>query len=316
MGGVDFLRTINYFVTEAEAGWTVEDFLKNQGISRRVIVALKKNPIGILQNGRHTRTIDILQAADILQLNLPESPKRIPLCTISVPILYEDEDIIVYNKPSGMPCHQSGGHIYDTLDGVYAAHCARTSQPESFRPINRLDKDTTGAVVAARNQLVAGKLWKEVNKCYIALVEGYPQPLADVIDLPLCRAEPLKPRRAVNFKGKKAITCYQVLAQGDQGSLVAFVLITGRTHQIRVHMAYKGWPLAGDSMYGKSSPCILRQALHCSWVTFYHPITGKQIKIEAPLPEDFIKLMKEWGIYWKKPDWETLFINQLRSTYQ
>lgn len=263
-----------------------------------------------MQNGHHTRTVDVLKAGDILQLNLSQTPKRIPLCHIPVPILYEDEDVMIYNKPPGMPCHQSGGHIYNTLDGVYAAHCSRTGQPEPFRPINRLDKDTSGAVVSARNQLAAGKLWRSVKKCYIALVEGCPKPLAGVIDLPLEREAPLEPRRIVTPQGQQAITRYQVLAQGEKGSLLAFLLLTGRTHQIRVHMAYKGWPLVGDQMYGSPSSYISRQALHCSWVNFLHPITEEQVEVEAPLPEDFLALLAAWGITWEKPMWEALFIDQ------
>ena len=301
------MRTINYSITAAESGWTVEKFLKSKGISQRVIVALKKLPEGMLQNGVHTRTIDVLREGDLLQVNLPQQEKRIPLCEAHVPILYEDEDVIVYNKPWGMPCHQSGGHIYGTLDGVYAAHCVRTSGCAApFRPINRLDKDTTGAVVAARNQLAAGKLWKSVEKRYIAITTGIPSPTEGKIDLPIRREIPMEMRRIVAPDGQRAVTCYRVLESGEGHSLVGFRLLTGRTHQIRVHMAYMGWPLAGDELYGQPSPRIGRQALHCGWVSFPHPITGKRIEVTAPFPEDMAKAAEAWEIPWQEPDWRRL----------
>lgn len=301
------MRTIDYRITRAEAGWTVEKFLKSRGVSQRVIIALKKIPDGMLQNGSHTRTVDLLREGDILQVNLPQPVKRIPLCDIPVPILYEDEDVIVYNKPADMPCHQSGGHIYGTLDGVYAAHCARTGLPAPFRPINRLDKDTTGAVVAARNQLAAGKLWKAVEKRYIAVMEGTPSPEEGIVDLPMEREVPMEPRRVVTPDGQRAVTCYRVLRAGGGRSVTAFRLLTGRTHQIRVHMSYKGWPLVGDGLYGRPSPDIPRQALHCAWVAFPHPITGERVEVTAPLPPDFRSLIACSGIPWEEPDWRNLF---------
>ena len=306
------LRTIDYSIGEAESGWTVERFLKSRGVSQRVIVALKKLPEGLLLNGVHTRTVDLLQTGDTLQVNLPQPSKRIPLCQIPVPILSEEEDVIVYNKPADMPCHQSGGHIYNTLDGVYAAHCARsTGSAQPFRPINRLDKDTTGAVVAARNQLAAGKLWKAVEKRYLAVTEGIPEPKEGKIDLPIQRAVPMEPRRIVTPEGQRAITCYRVLTAKEGHSVTAFRLLTGRTHQIRVHMAYKGWPLEGDEFYGHGSPRISRQALHCAWVAFPHPLTGKRIEISAPLPPDMEELLRQLGIVWQEPDWGALLTTDL-----
>ncbi|MEG1777995.1 MAG: pseudouridine synthase, partial [Angelakisella sp.] len=132
----------------------------------------------------HVRTVDRLHAGDILEINLQEQQKHIPLCDLVVPILYEDEDVIVFNKPADMPVHQSGGHIFNTLDGVYAAHCALSGEIVPLRALNRLDKDTTGAVVVAQNQIAAGKLWKSVSKRYIAVVEGIPKPSDGTVDLP------------------------------------------------------------------------------------------------------------------------------------
>lgn len=292
------MRTISYRIGAQDSGRRVDDFLiRGQGISRRVVITLKKLPDGLLINGTHTRTVDLLGEGDTLTVNLPEMDKRIPLCDIEVPMEYEDEDVIVYNKPAGMPVHQSGGHIHGTLDGVYAAYCVKkTGKPASMRAVNRLDKDTTGAVVVACNQISAGILWKAVTKRYIAVVEGVPPLPEGRIDLPIDREIPLEQKRVVTPEGQRAVTCYKVLATGGGFSLVEFALETGRTHQIRVHMAHIGCPLVGDTMYGSRSELIDRQALHCQRVIFEHPVTGVPLKVNASCPPDFLALLSKAGI--------------------
>lgn len=296
------MRTIRYIIGPADQGKTVERFLRrDQGFSGGVVLALKKLPEGLLLNGAHIRTVDLLSAGDVLEINLPDQPKRMPLSDIPVPILYEDEDVIVYNKPAGMPCHQSGGHIYDTLASVYAAHCARTGEVTSFRPINRLDKDTTGAVAAAKNRFAAGKLWKRVKKRYFALVQGEPPFPHGLIDLPILPEHPMEIRRIVDPDGQQARTEYRLLATGGGVSLVGLVLHTGRTHQIRVHFSHLGMPLVGDAFYGgEEEPGLKRQALHCGTVRFFHVITGERLEIAAPFPEDLLEVMARRGIGWRE----------------
>ena len=186
------MRILTFSIPEADHGMKIEHFLRREGISSRVIVKLRHMPPdqGILLNGEHARTIDLLSAGDTLNITLPQDPPKLKPSEIQVPILYEDEDVIVYNKPSGMPCHQSGGHFFDTLAHVYAAHCLETGEGGPFRPVNRIDRDTTGAVVAAKNQIAAGFLWKRVKKRYIALVEGNVEQDSGVIDLELSRKIP------------------------------------------------------------------------------------------------------------------------------
>ena len=296
------MRTIRYPIGEEDRGRTVEQFLRGkQGYSGRVLTALKKLPLGLLLNGEHIRTVDPLSPGDVLEVNLPEEEKRLPLCTTPVPVLYEDEDVTVYNKPPGMPCHQSGGHIYGTLASVHAARCAGMGAGGLFRPVNRLDKDTTGAVVAAKNQFAAGKLWKAVKKRYFALAQGRMPFPAGLIDLPIQRERPLEMRRIVTPEGQQAVTEYHVLAEGEGVSLLGFVLHTGRTHQIRVHLSYLGRPLAGDVFYGgREEPSLGRQALHCGWVGFPHVLTGEPVEVEAPPPEDFLALLAERGVPWRR----------------
>ncbi|MEG0854679.1 MAG: pseudouridine synthase, partial [Angelakisella sp.] len=224
------MRTIRYQIEAEDDGRRVDDFLiRKHGVSRRVITTLKKLPDGLLRCGEHIRTVDLLHTGDVLEINLPEQPKRIPLCDISVPILYEDEDVIVFNKPADMPVHQSGGHIFNTLDGVYAAHCAKTGEVAPLRAINRLDKDTTGIVVAAKNQIAAGKLWKAVTNQYVAVVEGIPSPADGTVDLPIEREIPMELKRIVTPEGQRSVTHYRTVAPGEDAALLEFVLETGRT---------------------------------------------------------------------------------------
>lgn len=295
------LRTIHYRIPPADGGRTVEQFLRQEGFSGRMLTALRKLPLGLLRNGEHIRTVDLLSPGDLLEINLPDEAKRMPTCDIPVPILYEDEDVIVYDKPAGMPCHQSGGHIYGTLSSVYAAHCAKQGGITSFRAINRLDKDTTGAVAAAKNRFAAGKLWKAVKKRYFALVEGA-LPFPDgLIDLPILREEPLEMRRIVHPEGQEARTEFHLLAEAGGVSLVGFVLHTGRTHQIRVHLSHLGLPLLGDVFYGgREEPGLSRQALHCGLVRFPHVITGEEISAAAPFPADLRLVMERYGLVWRK----------------
>ena len=296
------MATFRYTITAEDAGTEIQHFLRfRQGISRKVIISLKHLPEGILRNGIHARTIDLLQEGDLLQITLPESPRRLPPCEADVPRLYWDDDVAVFNKPAGMPVHQSGGHIFGTLASVYTTLCEKEGEPGTFRAVNRIDKDTTGAVVVARHQIAAGKLWKGVAKRYVAIVSGVPTPAGGLIDLPLEREIPLEMKRIVSPDGERAVTEYRVLAAAADGScaLVGFILHTGRTHQIRVHMAEKGWPLLGDELYGGPTDCFPRQALHCAGVAFTHPITGQQLCLTAPLPPDMAALLEHKAIDWQ-----------------
>lgn len=219
------MATFRYTITAEDAGTEIQHFLRfRQGISRKVVISLKHLPEGILRNGIHARTIDLLQEGDLLQITLPESSRRLPPCEADVPRLYWDNDVAVFNKPAGMPVHQSGGHIFGTLASVYATLCEKEGAPGTFRAVNRIDKDTTGAVVVARHQIAAGKLWKGVAKRYVAIVSGVPTPAGGLIDLPLEREIPLEMKRIVSPDGERAVTEYRVLAAAADGScaLVGF----------------------------------------------------------------------------------------------
>ena len=296
------MTTFRFSVTAEDAGDQIQHFLRfKQGISRKVVISLKHLPEGILLNGVHARTIDLLHEGDMLEINLPDQTRRLPPCETDVPRLYWDRDVAVFNKPAGMPVHQSGGHIFGTLASVYTTLCEKEGSAGTFRAVNRIDKDTTGAVVVARHQIAAGKLWKAVTKRYVAVVSGVPQPAAGLIDLPLEREIPLEMKRIVSPDGERAVTEYKVLAAAPDKScaLVGFILHTGRTHQIRVHLSEKGHPLLGDELYGGPMEEFSRQALHCAGVAFTHPVTGEQLCLIAPLPEDLSDLLEKKGIDWQ-----------------
>lgn len=294
------MREIHYSITAQEAGLAIEPYLKKaHGYSTRTITKLKHYPEGIRLNGVHARTIDLMKEGDDLCITFLDGDSNLDnyiRSNIPVEICYEDDDVIVYNKPPFMPCHQSCGHAADTLANVFASHCDRLGQMLMYRPLNRLDRDTTGAVLIAKNRFAAASITGGFHKLYRAIVCGVPEPREGRIDLPIRREFPEEMRRIVAEDGQQSITNYKVLADNGEYSLVDFVLETGRTHQIRVHMSHIGYPLIGDPMYGTVSEKINRQALHCARVSFEHPVSRKALEIDCPLPEDMQKLCDEFAL--------------------
>ena len=289
------MRTITYSITPAHAGMSVERYLKQQhGYSTRTLVKLKHYPQGLQLNGWHARTIDLLQAGDTLAVTFLDSQEHgvehFIRSNRRVEIPYEDDDLLVFNKPADMPCHQSCGHAADTLANVFAAHCDHLGLDLMYRPLNRLDRDTSGAVLVAKNRFAAARVTNNFHKTYQAILLGCPPQPQGRVDAPIRREFPEEMRRIVAPDGQRAVTNYRVLAQGTvEGqplSLVDFVLETGRTHQIRVHMAHLGCPVLGDELYGQKSELIPRQALHCRHIAFPQPVTGQEIRVDCPLPAD------------------------------
>ncbi len=290
-----FLEKLIFTVPPAFDGRTVNDFLRRgQGVSYRLIKKLKREvpPGGIYRNGAHVRTIDPVQTGDQLLLRWREEGAGPAASAETVQVLYEDEALIVFNKPWDMPCHPAKRHQGDTLGNVFAARCAAAGQTLPFRAVNRLDKDTTGIVVAAKNQFAASRLAGQVEKQYLAILCGIPQPPTGTVDAPIGRVDPVHILRQVSPDGQQAITHYETLAAAENYSLVRLWLETGRTHQIRVHMAHIGHPLAGDALYGGDNRIIERQALHCAACRFAHPVSQKEVKILAPLHEPFKKALE------------------------
>lgn len=279
------MREITLIVPQSFDGRQAQDYLKSLGFSRRAVVKLKQSS-GLTRNGSVLRTIDIIHTGDELRVLLSEeSSSPLPNPELSVPTAYEDEDVVVFNKPPFMPVHPSIRHYNDTLANLFAAKYPGLP----FRPINRLDRNTSGLCVCARNRFAASALAESLEKVYFAVTDGVPP--GDTVDQPIGRADGSIIKRCVAPDGKPAVTHFQVIGGNGKRSLLRVTLETGRTHQIRVHMAYLGFPLCGDEMYSGDCSGINRQALHCGEVTFTQPVTHKIIRVTAPITEDMAALI-------------------------
>ena len=282
------MRELTFFVTKEWDGAKLKSFLRRPcGLSARLLVKLKKEPMGLSINGKHARSVDILHAGDEVRLRMPGDSKLAEARPVPISIVYEDEDLLVVNKPSGMPMHPSPGHDCDTLSNAVSAYYLEKGLPLAVRSVYRLDKDTTGLVVIAKNPYAAARLASGIQKEYTAICEGR---LCGegTVNGPIAVMEGHGIRREVNPMGVPAVTHWRAEAQNENYTLLKLHLETGRTHQIRVHMSSLGHPLAGDDMYGGRTDLISRQALHCGRVSFQHPVTGKTLCFIQELPEDML----------------------------
>ena len=227
---------------------------------------------------------------------------------IPVQIMYEDKDIVVVNKPKGMVVHPANGNydgtLVNALLGMYEdkSDWSFSEDEENFRPgiVHRLDKDTSGLLIVAKNDVALMKMSKEiqerkVTKKYIALVKGNVPDDEATIDLPIARSTKDRKKMAVDEKGKNAVTYFKVLKRYDRYTLLELKIATGRTHQIRVHMSYIGHPVVGDEVYsnGKNEFEVKGQMLHAWKLEFIHPITGEKINLEAPVPDYFKEILEK-----------------------
>lgn len=292
-------RNIEFHITKEYEGRSILDFLRLRGFSRHLLSSMKADTDAILLNGNHAYARTPLKAGDVLHIRMLETDASENILPVEMPlhILYEDEDLLVLNKPADTPIHPSQGNHGNTLANAVAYYYASRGEPFVYRCINRLDRDTTGALILAKNALSAALLSRQmqdrqIRRTYLALVEGIP-PERGTISAPIARVEGSTIKREVNFTtGEPAVTHYQRLAVNHGLSLVELHLETGRTHQIRVHMKYLGYPLPGDYLYHPVYDRILRQPLHSFQLEFTHPITQKPLRFMAPVPEDFVRGFK------------------------
>lgn len=279
------MREILLTVPDSFDGADAQTFLKAQGFSRRALIRLKQTG-GLTRQGALLRVVDRVRAGDVLCVRLSDdSESAEPNPALCAPVVYEDEDVVVFNKPPDMPVHPSIRHRSDTLANLFAARYPGLP----FRPVNRLDRNTSGLCACAKNQFAASALAGTLEKTYYAVTDGTPP--GDVIDAPIGRAEGSIIARCVTPDGQRAVTRFARVGGNDRHSLLRVTLETGRTHQIRVHMAYAGFPLCGDEMYGGDLSEIRRQALHCGMVRFTQPVSHETIELTAPLPEDMAALI-------------------------
>lgn len=291
-------RIITYHIDARADELRTEQFLRRRGYSCQNLTQLKKMPESILINGVWSYMRTPLSAGDTLTVHIreTESSPNIPPVDLPLCIVYEDEDIIVVNKPTGMPVHPSLNNYRNSLANALMYYYQQQGKPFIFRCTNRLDRDTSGLTVIAKHMVSSSILSAmtarhKIRREYLAIVRGHVTPPSGTIDAPIGRAgTPLIERRIDFEHGERAVTHYRVVKEKNGHSLVSLVLETGRTHQIRVHMKYLGFPLVGDYLYNPDMEYIQRQALHSHSLSFRHPITGDDLKFEAELPEDMLRI--------------------------
>lgn len=295
-------RIITYTILSGDSETSVLSFLRKNGFSKHILTTMKRAEHAILLNGHPAFGRTVLKEGDVLRILVPEengaadngSAASIIPVQLPLDILYEDEDILVLNKPADMPVHPSAGNYENTLANGVAWYYKQQGGNFVYRCINRLDRDTTGLLIVAKHLLSASILSdmvgkREIHREYLAIVKGIP-PENGTISAPIGRKKGSAILREVNFEtGEPAVTHFARLEIRNGLSLVSLKLETGRTHQIRVHMGYIGCPLIGDYLYYPECSRISRQALHSHRLSFLHPITGKALSFTAPLPEDMDK---------------------------
>ena len=293
-------RLISYAIAGADTTLTVAQFLKKKGYSSANLTDLKKIPDGVLFNGRPAYMIHPLSGGGTLTIHIVESvsSERIPPMDIPLEIVYEDADLMVVNKPAGLPIHPSMGNYTHSLGNAVAGYFARQNCPFVFRCINRLDHNTSGLTIVAKH-MVSGSILstmvrqRRIHREYLGIVRGRVTPPAGTITAPLGRRPGSLIERTIDFEnGESAVTHYETLDFCNGHSLLKIHLETGRTHQIRIHLKYLGFPLIGDSLYNPDMEYITRQALHSSRLSFAHPITGEALAFHAPLPQDMRRVLE------------------------
>ena len=292
-------RRLELTVTSELAGIKVDTLLKKHlGLSGTVVRRIKWLADGILVDGLRVNTRFCPGAGQVLSVRLSDPARNSGIVPAPGPleIVYEDVDLIVLNKAPGVSVHPGPGHFDDTLGNFLVDYYEKTGQEADFHPVHRLDRGTSGLIVAAKHphaqEVLKNQLHTEhFRRVYLAVCEGSPEPPAGVIDAPLGLKPGSLMEQMVRPDGKPARTRYGVLRQWGGRSLVALELETGRTHQIRVHMAHAGHPLTGDFLYGTEDRTLIsRPALHSGYLSFLHPLTRENMRFSIPLPQDMARL--------------------------
>lgn len=306
-------RILTYPITESDSDQRIYDFLCHHGYSRHIRTWLKQHPGSVRLNGEEALFYFLLKNGDLLEISLEEEHPSENIVPVDLPIhiIYEDEDLMVIDKPADMPVHPSIGNYENTLANAAAWYFHRQDIPFVFRCINRLDRDTTGLLILAKHMLSGAILSDQMKKraihrTYLAITEGKTDH-AGTIDSPIGRTDQSLILRQVDHEnGDSACTHYlqkcwhpktfypETLPVPQDGlSLVQLQLETGRTHQIRVHMTSIGHPLIGDTLYNPETALMNRQALHSYRLAFTHPVTGVSLEFTSPLPEDMVEFFPD-----------------------
>ena len=295
---------LTYIVPPEYDGEMLQTFLRREcGLSYRMVVKLKRVPNGMTLDGQQWRSIDRINAGQVVGLKMPDDAVRIEGVDMPLSVVYEDDHLLVVDKPPYLAVHPSAGKPEPTLANGVVGYFERKGTPLSFRPINRLDRNTSGLLVAAKSSHVAYALAQKPEKVYFAIVLGELTG-AGTIHQPIRVKEGCTITREVGEGGKDSITHWEALASDGAITLVRVVIETGRTHQIRVHMSWLGHPLAGDTMYGEDETILPRHGLHCGRTAFDHPITGERVSLTSPIPADMRSVLESRGLW--KDEWDTM----------
>ena len=292
-----------FTVTKEYDGMTVLQILKNVVcLSGAMIKHIKFLDDGIVLNGLRVTVRRVVREGDVLEINTSDNADASDIlpCELPLDIVYEDEDLVIPDKPAFMPTHPSHGHYDDTVANALAYRYKDMGEPYVFRPVNRLDRNTSGLLIIARNRISAARLTKsmaekQITKKYIAVLDGVLPDDEGVIDTYMRRtAESIIVREVCGEEdgADRALTRYKVLFRSDKNCIVSAEPITGRTHQLRVHFASLGCPITGDDLYGNESEYISRHALHASEISFPHPSSKEIMQFSAPIHSDMRYLIK------------------------
>jgi len=277
----------SWLVTTTQEGKRLEQVLRTEyGFSHRQLIRLKYQGEALI-NGKPALTVAKLQTGDQVQVTVPEHLEPLPPQDIPLDILYEDEDLLILNKPPGLVSHPTKGYPQGTLANALSFHWQQRGEERPARLVTRLDKDTSGLVLVAKTAWSHYRLSEiGISKQYYGITRGIPNPLAGEIDQPIGRLLDSPSKRGVSPQGKSAFTRYQTEKTVDNLALVKLAPITGRTHQLRIHMAWIGCSLLDDYLYGREEGILGRTALHAFSLKFRHPAKMQDLEFTAPLPED------------------------------
>ena len=288
------MTVLRYTVPPENDGCKLGLFLRMQGVTAGLIKSVKYDGSGFFADGRSLHTNQPVHTGQCIHFALPpEQETRVKPQPVPFSVAYEDEFAAVLDKPAGIAVHPTLNYPDGTLANGWLYYLQQQGKTGVFRPVNRIDKNTSGLVLCAQNAFSAPLLAGTAHKCYLAIVQGTLSLGSGRVEAPIARRGDSIIGRCVRADGKYSLTEYEVLAAGRGHSLLACWPRTGRTHQIRVHMSYIGHPLAGDTLYGGSDAILRRHALHCGIICFVHPLTGENIRVESPLPADMAELARQ-----------------------
>ena len=292
-------RRLELLITQAQDGQEVNTLLRRVlGLSGTVLRRVKWLDDGITLDGARVNVRARVREGQTLSVRLTDPAPRSGVVPAPGPLdlVYEDQDLIVLNKAPGVLVHPSHGHFDDTLGNFLMDYYKKSGDESDFHPVHRLDKGTSGLLAVAKHPHAQERLKRQLHtgdfrRTYLAVCDGVPPAPSGTVDAPIGRAGDAPSRREVRPDGQPARTHYRILRPLGPRTLLELTLDTGRTHQIRVHMAHMGCPLTGDFLYGRSNPALIaRPALHSAELELLQPITGERLVCSVPLPDDMAVL--------------------------